>query len=412
MLKAIPRLFRSASVRAALTFAVGGLGFSLATLLLARFMSPQDFGVLALLLALIQLGIAVGPAGVDLVVNRRRLPSEWRLACRVGLTSALAAVAITALAGSIYDVPAGLLPWLWLALTGSGLSRVGSALFQSGERFFPALALNQGHNYILLLAVPLALAFDALGPGFFLVVVASGYVITSAWGWLGARRVLPASREPVAERVLLREGLSGVGIGAAVLILAQTERFVIPLLLSYEEMAVFGVLAAVVVAPFRMMQLAVGFTMLPRLRGVDDGRQARRLIHAELGIAALIAVAGGAAVMLLGPWVIQVIVGDKYDIPLVLFAAAVAVGWVRLGQAIAVATVNALGSTNVLAVLNLVCWLSLVLAVAAAWLLRDLGLVGVILGVGFGWLCQALVAVRLAMKAFAGHFGSAREPSR
>ncbi|MEX0870732.1 MAG: hypothetical protein WDZ65_02875, partial [Aquisalimonadaceae bacterium] len=391
--------FRSSSIRTAVAFAFGGVGFALANLLLARFMTPVDYGLLTLLLALIQLGLGVGPAGVELVINRHLLPPSYCLAVRVAITGSLAALGVCAVAQFVYEVPAGVLPWLFLALAASAMSRVGSALFQSDQRFGPALGLTQVHNYLLLLAVPVAVVLDAVNATFFLIVVAVGYVATSLIGWAAARQVISSTRTPVSERTLLREGLGGLGIGVAVLVLAQAERFAIPVLLSLEEMATFGVLAAVVAAPFRMMQMAVGFTMLPRLRKAVSRAEAGRLLRAEFTIAVVVCILGTVIVLGLGPWLIRLFVGDKYDITLTLFIAAILVGYLKIAQALAVATVNALGNVVALNVMNVCCWISLAVAALGAWALSGYGLVGLVYGVGLGWLWQAIVAAWLARQA-------------
>ena len=393
----------SKSLLAAVIFGLGGIGFSVANLLLARFLPETEFGVFALFLALVQAALAIGPAGADLVINRRGLTPTVRLATSVTITGGIAATLICLAALRVYDVPGSLLPVFWIALFAASASRLGSAFFQSRNRIMAALSLTQSHNLILLAAVPLALMLDRLDIRFFLLIVAAGYAATAVLGWYMASRLDAEAPDRVSIAILWREGLAGLGIGLAALLLAQTERFVIPIALSYREMAEFAVLAAVSIAPFRMMQIAVGFTLLPRLRNAQSPDTARRYIRQEAGIAAAIGLAGAAAVLLLGPWIVRLFVGDKYEIATSLFVATIAVGWVRMGQSIAVATVNALGSTAQLAYLNGASWLALAVAAASAWQLADLGLVGIVIGVGIGWVVQAVTATvigRLAIMRF------------
>jgi O-antigen/teichoic acid export membrane protein len=399
-------LVRSPSIRSALVFALGGVAFSFSMLLLARFLPVEQFGILALLLALIQIGLALGPAGMDLLINREKLTPSSGLARSVALTSLLAATLIAVIAAAAYDVPSALLPALWAGVTAAALSRVAGAFFQSLRRFNTAFALTQVHNFILLATVPVAMFLQATPLEKILWIVSGGYIVTALLGWGMARRqfrgVSPAGS------VVWRDGIHGMGIIFAVLVLAQLERILIPLLLSLDEMAKFGVLAAVVIAPFRMLQLAVGYTLLPRLRAAGTMAESKRILRSEIRTVLLVGFVGAALVFGLGPVVVQVIVGDKYQLSAALYIVAIAVGWVRLLQSLAVATVNSLGNARSLEMLNRVAWVSLAIAAAAAWLLRELGLIGVVLGVGVGWMVQAIAGYVLARRTLATFFNTQR----
>ena len=395
-------LYRHQSLRAALVYGIGGVGFSLGTLLLARYLPPADFGVLALLIAMTQIGMGLGPAGVDLLVNRHHPPIDAGLALRVLTTSFVTSAMITAVAGTVYGIAPALLPTAFLLFTAAGVSRVGSAHFQSARRFGTSLFLFQIHNFILLLAVPIALAFDAMEVAFVLSIIAAGHVTTAILGWLMARRQLRPAGSRLSRSTLWREGLSGVGIGIAMMFMAQTERYVIPLFLSYEDMALFSVLAAVVIAPFRMMQGAVAFTLLPRLRAAADAAAVKKIVRQEALLLGGVGVAASATVLLLGRWVVYVFAGDKYQITVELMSAAIVIGWVRLAQSVSVATVNARGSSHALRLLNRFSWLSLAIALLGAWSLSRYGLVGIIIGVGLGWFTQTTAAAVIALRISAG----------
>lgn len=400
LFKRIVRLSQHQSLRAAVIYGIGGVGFSLGTLLLARYLSPSDFGVLALLIAMTQIGMGLGPAGVDLLVNRHHPPIDLRLALRVLTTSLVTSAMVTAVAGTVYGVAPSLLPTAFVLFAAAGVSRVGSAHFQSARRFGMSLFLLQIHNLILLLTVPIALAFYSVEVSFILGIIAAGKVATAILGWTMARRQLAPAGPRLTRSTLWREGLSGVGIGIAMMFMAQTERYVIPLFLSYEDMALFSVLAAVVIAPFRMMQGAVAFTLLPRLRSASDKAAAKTIVRQESLLLAGAGIAASAAVTLLGPWVVSVFAGDRYQITGGLMTAAVLIGWIRLAQSVSVATVNALGSSGSLRLLNRFSWLSLAIALLGSWLLSHYGLVGIIAGVGLGWLMQTAAATIIASRMF------------
>ena len=405
-------LLQSSSVQAAVGFTFGGIAFALATLFLARYMAPTEFGLLMLILALIQFGIGLGPFGLDLVVNRHRLPATGKLGGQVSVTAALAGLLVCLVAFYLYDIDLTLLVLLFLIIFASAVSRVASAFFQSAERFGGALVITQVHNVILLLAVPIALWMNDLSVAFFLDIVLVGYVLTMVFGWFAARAWLTDRGQPVGNMVLLKEGFGGLGIGFAVLVMMMLERYLIPIMLSLEAMATFSVLASVIGAPFRMMQIAIAFTLLPRLRAAVSRVEARRLIRSEIGIALAICLVGTAVVLLLGPWVIHAIVGDRYDIGLSLYVAAILSGYAKILQGTALAVVNALGSERTLNLMSAASWSSIGVAILAAWALLPFGLEGIIYGVGIGWLVQALVALWLSRRVLDERFGklAAGEP--
>ena len=412
MLTRLHRFAKAKSVRAAVGFGVGGVAFSLANLLLARYLTPLDYAVLALLLALKELGLAFGPVGTQLVINRHRLAPTLRLATRIFCTSTVMAVMLAAIALSVYEVDRPLAALLIVIVVGACMTVTASALFQSAEHFVTSLSLVQLNNLVLLLTIPLGLAFNALTLEFVVALVAIGYVVFGAVGWLSARSSLTRNTAVKRESLLIREGLGGLGIGAVALIMWQSERLIIPLALSTEALATFGVLAAVVSAPFRMMQLGMGFTLLPRLRAVPDAASARRLILSELRIGGVICIVGTVAVMTLGPWLIRVLVGDKYQVGMELFVAAVIVGYVRIWDSLAMSTVSALGNVRALALMNVFGWSALGVALLGAWLLRGFGIQGIIYGVGLGWLMQAIAATLLARMAMRQRWRMATETGR
>src|SRR5579862_723158 len=78
------RLLRSAwqspALRVAVALGLGGVAYAGGNLILARALPTDEFGRFALVLALVQIGIALGGVGADVVVNRHRLaPRPWLL---------------------------------------------------------------------------------------------------------------------------------------------------------------------------------------------------------------------------------------------------------------------------------------------------------------------------------------------
>jgi hypothetical protein len=56
----------------------------------------------------------------------------------------------------------------------------------------------------------------------------------------------------------------------------MSDRLTTPLLLSFEDLAVLSVLLALAGPPFRLLELAVAYTLMPELKSAADGRAASR----------------------------------------------------------------------------------------------------------------------------------------
>jgi O-antigen/teichoic acid export membrane protein len=217
----IARFLKSDSLRST-------IGFAAANILLAKAMSPEGFGVVALVLALNQFGVAFGPFGLEVVANRHRP----RVGRRLGLLALAFATATGILAAGIaylyYGLPAGIVALLLPMVMGSATARVCSAVFQGGHRFEFAMILLQASNYILLFIALLAIGLSLTSERFVLILMAVGYVIVSGLGWMAAYRTVNNGRQEIKFDVVFSEGAAAVGIGVGVQILAQFERLAIP----------------------------------------------------------------------------------------------------------------------------------------------------------------------------------------
>lgn len=389
------------SVRAATAFGFGGIGFAVANILLAKYLDAIEFGILTLLLAFNQLGYSLGPAGLDLIVNRYRPRATQLLALRVLMSTFLVASITWVLVVQLYDVNPMLAAGLFLMILGSSVNRIGAALYRARQHFGISLALIQVHNYALLLAVPLALWLDLVTPLFFVAFATSIYLLTALTGWFGARRQFAEEGEDVGAFAYFGESLAGMGIASAPVVLMQAERFLIPQLLSFEQLAVFGVLAAVVGAPFRMLQIAMGYTLLPRLRATASQRAALTLLKSEVRVAVALSLCLTVAVLLGGPLIIIYFLDAKYDISWALMLATIFIGYIRIWQSIVVSCVSALGTLDDLKLMNLASWSALPIAVVGAWSLSAMGLLGIVCGVGLAWSWRCVVGSVLARRILA-----------
>jgi O-antigen/teichoic acid export membrane protein len=229
------------------------------------------------------------------------------------------------------------------------------------------------------------------------VVWTAGFVIVAAYGWstLFAERRAKPYREVEFSWL---EAFSIAGLNAAGLVLVQLDRLVIPHVLPVEDLALYGVLAAIVGSLFRVLQMGVGYSLLPRLRAAPDVIARRRLVLREARLVLAIVAAGSAAIWVLTPLVERLFLAGKYHLPPALILAGLITGVFKVLNAFTKSTVGALASTRELSVVNALGWISVVIAVLAAGVGARWGLVGVVYGVGVGWLVRALSALYLTAR--------------
>jgi len=384
-------LRKSTALRAAVGFGLGGVGFALGNLLLARALPPAEFGVFTLFLALVQMGASLAPIGLQGQVNRH--PTRAVPLTRPLLTSSLVGAGIAGFASVFYGMEPALVAALLVSIVAGGCTLVASSVFQSRLRFAAALGLSQSFALVLL-AMGAAAAILGGAPLWLLgALVAGQYLLLSAVGWgILGRRTTAGS----GERHSIREGLSLLGITAAALLLMQLERLLAPRLLSLEDLARFAVVATIVGSPFRMLQMGAGYTLLPRLRAATSPQARRRLIRHEALAVALIGGAGGVVLLSAAPWIADRLLAGKYQLSSGLMLAALVSGVAKLADAIATTMVWALASARQLAMLNWVSWACAGLGVGFGWLGARWGLLGLMYGVTAAWVCRGAVSGALA----------------
>jgi O-antigen/teichoic acid export membrane protein len=374
-------------------FGLGGVGYALGNLLLARALPPAQFGVFTLFIALVQIGASLAPVGLDGQVNRR--PGASVRPGRALLTSGTVAAITAVVAWTVYRLDAALIVALVISITAGGTSHVASAVFQSRLRFGLSLSLSQGLAVALLGMGAVAVMVGGAPPASLAAFVAGYYLISASVGWGILAREKPRGSTEVHSFL---EGLSLLGITAAAMILMQLERLLTPRLLTLEDLATFAVVATLIGSPFRMLQMGAGYTLLPRLSTASTPAERRHLVRREAVAVMLI---GGAAAVLAwfaAPWVARWLLAGKYELTAALMIATLVSGGVKIGDAFATTVVWALGSARQLAMLNWVSWACAGLGVVAAWLGARWGLVGLMYGVTFGWVGRGAIAGALAAK--------------
>jgi O-antigen/teichoic acid export membrane protein len=393
----VRRLWSSPTLRSALVYGASGLGFSGANLILARVLPTAEYAVFTLVIALVNLSYALAPVGVDGMVQRRHLDASPSLLKRTVSAGLLVGAVAVFIAGFSYQLDNLLLLLMFTSTVAGGTLAVAGAQFQSEQRFGISLWLTQSPNLVLIIAavaVVISGVKEALLP---LLISAVGMVLAAAIGWGVLFR--ERNHKPLGETWFpWGEALSLAGLNAAGHLLTQLDRLIIPYVLPLHELATYGVLVAIAGSLFRVLSLGVGYTMVPRLRAAGTVEQRRRLLAQEARLVGGIIVFGSIAIWFVTPWVEQSFLAGKYHLSGSLLVAAIFVGIVKIMNSFTKAAVTALATGSEVSTVNLLGWVSVGVAVAAAIVGSRWGLAGVIYGVGLGWLARALAAAYLILR--------------
>ena len=391
------RLWRSATLRSVAVLGISGVGFAVANLLLARVLPTEEYAVLTLVVALVNVGYPLAAAGVDGVVNRRRLEAGPRLFRR--MLHALVPVALVfmtiALAGYETSLPIALM--ILLCTLAGGAVQVAGAQFQSEQRFGISLALNQSPNLVLLLSAAWVLAVGSRRAEIPLAVWTAGFLVAAGAGWY----LLFRERHAKPHRSVdfpWSEALAIAGLAVAGLVLIQLERLLLPHLLPLEDLATYGVLAAIAGSLFRVLQMGVGYSLLPRLRAAQGVLERRRLLFKEARLVVALATVGSLVIFLATPRIEDWFLGGKYHLSGALVLAAVVTGMIKVLNGFAQSAVSALADPRELSLVSMLGWVAVGLAALGAVAGARWGLPGVIYGVGLGWVMRASVGMLLAAR--------------
>jgi O-antigen/teichoic acid export membrane protein len=390
-------LWKSPTLRTVAIYAVSGLGFVGANLVLARLLPTAEYGLFTLIVALVNLGFPLGTAGIDGVVVRRHLEAEPELLRRTVGAGLMVGLALAVVAETAYRLSFSMLVIVLLSTIAGSVMMVAAARFQSEQRFGMSLALTQSPNVVLLLAaLTVGLAHGA-GAWLPLSIVALGFVLAALGGW----RVLFRERIGQPERGVefsWREALSFAGLNAAGLVLLQLDRLLIPHVLTVHDLATYGVLAAVAGSLFRVLSMGVGYTLVPRLRAAETIAERRLLIAHEARLVGAIVAGGALVIWFLTPLIERWFLAGKYHLAGALVLAAVVSGTAKVLNAFAKSIVSALSTPAELSLVNLLGWVSVFVAIVAGLVGARWGLSGVIYGVAVGWGIRALSCFVLAAR--------------
>jgi len=393
----VNRLWRSPTLRSVVVYGASGAGFAGANLILARALPTAEYAIFTLVVALVNLGYAAGPAGLDFLVTRRGLPAGPLLLRRVLTAAAIVALIFVAVGLLIYHLSPILLLFIFVSSVTGAAMAVAGARFQSEQRFGLSLSLTQSPNFVLLLAALIVVVTRSDSASLPLLIATLGYIGAGALGW-GLLVREPGFGRERKEELVWSEALSLAGMDASGLLLVQLDRLLIARLLSLGELATYGVLAAIVGSLFRVLQMGVGYTLIPRLRVAASVSERRSLIRREIRLVTALVAGGALAIWLVTPLVERWLLGGKYHLTVPLMLAALASGVAKVLNAFSKALVTALSEPSEVTTVNVFGWISVGVAIAAAAVGARWGLPGVIYGVGIGWLLRAVIGIGISAR--------------
>jgi hypothetical protein len=389
-------LLRSPSLRAAAAMGLGGVCFSVGGLILARELPTQEYALVSLVLGIVSVAGNTAPLGLDQVVGRRgiRLDGNWRRACfGASLATALGAGVFS---GLVYRVSPALMACVALITLTLGMAQSVGAHFQGQRQFGIAVWVVQLPNGMIAL-IALVTAATALGTATEVCgLIGIGGMIGAAAVWRLVRREGSLGRQ-VSPWTVRREALSLATMQAGGSTFLQLERLLVAPTIGLHELATYGVLAAFVSSPFRLLQGAVQFTLIPRLRAASDVQARRALVRREGALVAVPLVAGSAAIWLLAPPLAHWLLAGRYDLSETLITVMLFSGWLKLLNGFLTAVVVSCGEERRLGWLSVICWGTLAVSITGAFFGIPWGLVGVLLGIATGWLARCLLASWLAL---------------
>ena len=293
----------------------------------------------------------------------------------------------------VYAIDLGMILVIMIGVVAGGATIVAAAFYQRYHHFSRALLLAQSSNLFFISASVLVF-FNVFNAAIFPVAfIAVGFVIAAIFSW--HRLLSVRERDEAQVQNIWREAFHYMGVNAGGLVMLQLERLMIPKVLSMADLATFGVLAALVIAPYRTLQMGVAFSVLPRLGRLGTRAARRRFILKEIiGLTVIVAV-GSVLLFLLAPPLLIFLFEGKYDFPIEVIVAAIVTGAIRVLAGLAKGTATAVCTTPQLAVLNGLIWMSVAIAIIGGIIGARWGIAGLLYGVAVG------SSVRIAVSAYA-----------
>lgn len=391
----IKKLAQEPSIRTTAVFALSGLAFSVGTLLLARNMSIQAFGHVALAIAMFNIFALLAPVGIDQIALRQPVNTNAKFIGRLLVSGMSMGFAV----GLIYMWSAELAYAdalaMTLAIASGGIIATIASMARSVGREATALSYATAASWILLLIglvswqMPMK---NALVP---LSMFAGGNVAVAVWGWLNIHKTYTVGADST-DTIPWGEALPLLSIAAIGTIVLQLERLIIPAMIDIQALALFSVLASVAIFPFRLLTSSAGFSLVPKLRTTSDARLRRKLVRKEFFAMLCLLLLATAGILILAPYATDIVTNGRYQLSLNLTLAACINGSAKVLQALPRAVLTGCGDAQQIAQLNRWGVFGLLASIVGAIAGAHWGLTGLLYGVAIGSMAGSVPAILLA----------------
>lgn len=378
-------------------FAFSGAAFAAGNLLLALKLSTTDYGSFALVVAVLVLSSSIAPLGLDQLMLRRHIPLNRR--ALMPLIASATAIAVIAAAFTLYAYRLEIIEIVALAVatvTAAVLRTVAGSLRRHGYAMTANIVDTSSDWIILLLSLLAVVGVISTG-----TAATVGYLIGLMLVTLAGAALLRHLERNVkfrVERIDFREAGSLLGIAAAGAALVQLERLLIPLLLTLADLATFAVLAAVAIAPFRVMGAGIVTSLAQQIRRAHSPEARRKALLHETQIFVGLSALACLFVLVVGPWAADVLTGGKYQVSLLLAAAACINGVGKVLQALPRAVIVGGGTPRDLHGANMSIWLCVLGTVVGSVIGYPAGLAGLVAGAAIGNIVATLPLAIIARR--------------
>jgi O-antigen/teichoic acid export membrane protein len=390
-------LYNSPALRLTTALAFGGAAFAIGNLILARVLPAGAYGLVSLIIGLVSVAVQVAPLGIDLVVARRGLRLGLHLRRAALAASMLTGLLTTTVGALLYHLQPSLLICLFVVTTTGGMSQAAAAHFQSQKRFAISVAILQSSNWALIVVgviTAIVAASTAVVPS---AILAASGAIAGAIGWVLVSRKTEDSGVPARATGLWGEAIALTGGTAATAVFLNLERLVVPAAVGIQDLAVVGVLASLVGSPFRVVQAAVGYSIVPAVRDAVSVAERRLLLRRESLVVAAAMGLGSLAIWVIAPRLAHLLLAGRYELTDQLMLATLVAGVLKVLSAFGTAVVNALAPEKGLQIMSIASWACIALVTAVAFPAAQWGLVGVLYAISLGWLARCFIAAWVSL---------------
>jgi PST family polysaccharide transporter len=309
---------------AAAMLSAQGVGFVaqvVGTVMLARLLTPADFGVVAMVTTFSLLLMSFGSNGFNEAViqrdemNRFQASNLFWINCAVGLTLTIGFAAAGSLLARLYRNPlvAHVAVAMSLVILIAATSDIHLALLKRAMRF-PAVSANDVVARAAYTVVAILLAIRGWGHWALVAGIVASSVSTTIGAWWFCRWIPSLPRRGVGTRAMLKFAASVYGRFSANYFARNLDNLLVgwkfnAAALGFYKRAydLFALSASQLISPLNNVALAA----LSRLN--QDPARFKRSLANSLGIVAFVGMAVGADLTLVGKDVVCLVLGPKWS---------------------------------------------------------------------------------------------------